>query len=69
MKKTIILGSNKSVDEYAALLRDSKDVELTGYIDPDDSLNTICLVILLKYWKSYKPAIIHHWKPSEKCIV
>ena len=39
MKKTIILGSNKSVDEYAALLRDSKDVELTGYIDPDDSLN------------------------------
>jgi hypothetical protein len=39
MKKTIILGSNKSVDEYAALLKDSKDVQLTGYIDPDDSLN------------------------------
>lgn len=39
MKKIIILGSNKSVDEYAALLKDSRDVTLKGYIDPDDSLN------------------------------
>lgn len=39
MKKIIILGSNKSVDEYAALLKDSRDVSLKGYIDPDDSLN------------------------------
>lgn len=39
MKKIIILGSNKSVDEYAALLKDSRDVNLKGYIDPDDSLN------------------------------
>ncbi len=39
MKKIIILGSNKSVDEYAALLKDSSDVTLKGYIDPDDSLN------------------------------
>lgn len=39
MKKTIILGSNKSVDEYAGLFKDSKDVMLKGYIDPDDSLN------------------------------
>lgn len=39
MKKIIILGSNKSVNEYAALLKDSRDVILKGYIDPDDSLN------------------------------
>jgi hypothetical protein len=39
MKKIIILGSNKSVNEYAALLKDSRDVTLKGYIDPDDSLN------------------------------
>ncbi len=39
MKKIIILGSNKSVNEYAALLKDSRDVNLKGYIDPDDSLN------------------------------
>jgi hypothetical protein len=39
MKKIIILGSNKSVNEYAALLKDTRDVNLKGYIDPDDSLN------------------------------
>ncbi len=39
MKKTIILGSQKSVEEYSLLLRDLKDVALKGYIDPDDSMN------------------------------
>lgn len=39
MKKIIILGSEKSVEEYSLLLKDSRDVLLKGYIDPDDSLN------------------------------
>ena len=39
MKKTIILGSQKSVEEYSLLLKDLKDVTLKGYIDPDDSMN------------------------------
>ena len=39
MKKIIILGSDKSVEEYSLLLKDSRDVSLKGYIDPDDSMN------------------------------
>ena len=39
MKKLIILGSNKSVMEYEALVKDFKDLQIAGFIDPDDSLN------------------------------
>lgn len=39
MKKIIILGSDKSIEEYSLLLKDSRDVSLKGYIDPDDSMN------------------------------
>ncbi len=39
MKDTIILGSNKSAEEYISMLSDMKNIRIKGYIDPDDSLN------------------------------
>jgi hypothetical protein len=39
MKDTIILGSNKSAEEYISMLSDMKNIRVKGYIDPDDSLN------------------------------
>jgi hypothetical protein len=39
MKKIIVLGSSKSVDDFASIIAETKNVELSGYFDPDDSMN------------------------------